>query len=52
MGMSIVEANAGVVELDSLEAGCLPVEGMVLLSIRIVRSVLGAMCSTCSDCFD
>ena len=53
MGMSVAEADAGVVEqLDSrFEAGCLPVEDM--LADRIVLSVLGAMSSTfCSDLSD
>ena len=52
MGMSVVEADAGVVEeLDSLvEPGFLAVEDMV---DRIVLSVLGAMSSTfCSDWSD
>ena len=53
MGMSVAEADGGVVEeLDSLvEPGCLAVEDMLV--DRIVLSVLEAMSSTfCSDWSD
>ena len=53
MGMSVAEADAGVVdELDSsVEPGCLAVEDMLV--DRVVLPVLGAMSSTfCSDWSD